>query len=143
MQRPCTALGATAAFMLQLQEEEQDGDIHLGAGVRGDAWFGSVKAVEALAQIGYKAVLYVKTGQRLFPMNFVEYSLKDAPGDVCLDCASVNKHNQAHQAELAFEKHWLMQNSYIPLHTTLIKMNVVDCYKTADHHKIYQPSNTG
>ncbi len=32
----------------------------------------------------------------------------------------IDKHNQAHQAELALEKHWLTQNPFFQLHTTLI-----------------------
>jgi hypothetical protein len=185
-------------------EEAQDSDICVGAGVWGDAWFGSVKAATALAQNGYKAVLQVKTGHRLFPKKFIEDSLKDAPGGVWIvlqstyqgvplvaigDCYStrttlhlvatkndgstskgnpyhmkytndwgnvhicgvdrpdliskffefsniIDKHNQAHQAELALKKQWLMQNPYFCLHTSLIGPNVVDCYKLADHHKI-------
>jgi hypothetical protein len=44
-----------------------------------------------------------------------------------------NSHHQAHQAELALEKHWLMLNPYFHLHKTLIGMNVGDCYKLSDH----------
>ncbi len=51
-QRHCATLGATAACTLHLMEEEQDSDIHVGAGVRGDAWSGSVMAATALAQNG-------------------------------------------------------------------------------------------
>jgi len=36
-------------------EEAQDGDITVVAGVRCDAWFGSVKAATVLCQKGYKA----------------------------------------------------------------------------------------
>ncbi len=42
-------LGATAACTLRLMEEAQRHDDRTGAGLRGDAWFGSVKAVVALA----------------------------------------------------------------------------------------------
>jgi hypothetical protein len=63
-------------------EEAQDSDICVGAGVWGDAWFGSVKAATALAQNGYKAVLQVKTGHGLFPKKFIEDTLKDAPGGI-------------------------------------------------------------
>ncbi len=185
-------------------EEAQDGDIRVGAGVRGDARFGSGKAATALAQSRYKAVLQVKTGHGLFPKKFIQDSLKDAPGGVWIvlqstyqgvplvaigyrystrttlhfvatkDAGStskddpyhmkytndwgnghihdvdrpdliskffessniIDKHNQAGQAELALKKHWLTKNPYFRLHTTLIGMNVVDCYKLADHHKL-------
>jgi len=78
-QRHCATLGATAACTL---EEAQDGDNRVGAGVRGNAWFGSVKAATALGQKGYKAVLQVKTGHGLFPKKFIEDTLKDAPGGI-------------------------------------------------------------
>jgi hypothetical protein len=200
-QRHCATLGATAACTL---EEAQDGDNRVGAGVWGNAWFGSVKAATALGQKGYKAVLQVKTGHGLFPKKFIEDTLKDAPGGIWIvlqstfqgisliaigyrystrttlhfvatkdaGCTSkgepyrmkytddwgnvhirdvdrpdliskffearniIDKHNQAQRAELALEKHWLTQNPYFCLHTTIIGMNVVDCYKLADHHKI-------
>ncbi len=61
VQRHCAALGATAACTLRLMKEATDGDSRVGGGVRGDAWFGSVKAATAFAQKGYKAVLQVKT----------------------------------------------------------------------------------
>jgi hypothetical protein len=48
----------------------------------------------------------------------------------------IDKHNQAHQAELALEKCGLTQNPCFHLHTTLLGINVVDCYKLAEHHKI-------
>jgi hypothetical protein len=51
------------------------------------------------------------------------------------ECSNaIDKHNQAHQAELALEKRWLTQNPFFRLHTTIIGMNVVDCYKFADFH---------
>jgi hypothetical protein len=196
-QRHCATLGATAACTLGLMEEAQDGDNRVGAGVRGDAWSGSVKAATTLSQKGYKAVLQVKTGHRLFPKKFIEDMLKDAPGGIWIVLQStfqgipliaieycysthttlhfvatedacytskgklyhmkytddwgnvhicdvdrpdfiskffeasniIDKHNQARQAELALEKHWLTQNPYFCLHTTMIGMNVVDCYK--------------
>jgi hypothetical protein len=49
---------------------------------------------------------------------------------------TIDKHNQCHPAELALEKHWQTQNPFFHLHTTIIGMNVVDCYFLADHHQI-------
>ncbi len=49
---------------------------------------------------------------------------------------TIDKHNQCHQAELALEKHWQMQNAFFHLHTAIIGMNIVDCYRLADCHKI-------
>ena len=48
--------------------------------MKGDAWFGSVKAAANLAQRGIECVLQVKTGHSLYPKVFVEEALKDAPG---------------------------------------------------------------
>jgi hypothetical protein len=75
-------LGATAACTLRLMEEAQCDDNQTGAGLRADAWFGSVKAAVALAKKGYKAVLQVKPGHGLFPKKFIESALEDAPGGV-------------------------------------------------------------
>jgi hypothetical protein len=201
--RHCARLGATAACTLRLMEEAQRGDARMGAGVRSDAWFGSVKAASALAEQGYKAVLQIKTGHGLYPKKYIETALEGAPGGVWIvlesiyqgtplvaigyrystrttlffvatknagstrsgapyrmkytddwgnihsrdverpailsqffECSNaIDKHNQARQAELALEKHWLTQNPFFRLHTTLIGINVVDCYKLADHHK--------
>ena len=46
----------------------------------------------------------------------------------------IDKYNQG--TDLALEKHWLTQNPYFQLHTTIIGINVVDCYKLAEHHMI-------
>jgi hypothetical protein len=50
--------------------------------------------------------------------------------------STIDKHNQCHQVELALEKCWQTQNPFFRLHTTIIGMNVVDCYFLADHHQI-------
>jgi len=197
-------LGATAACTLQLMEEVQRDDDRTGAGLRADAWFGSVKAAVAIAKKGYKAVLQVKTGHGLFPKKFIESALADSPGGVWIvleaihdgvpliaigyrystrttlhfvatkDAGStakgnpyqmkftddwgnvhvrdverpdiisrffensntIDKHNQCHQSELALEKCWQTQNPFFRLFTTIIGINVVDCYLLADHHKL-------
>ncbi len=81
-QRHCAELGATAACTLRLMEEVHKDNSQVVAGLRADAWFGSVKAAVALAKEGYKAVLQVKTGHGLFQKKFIEETLKDAPGGV-------------------------------------------------------------
>ena len=50
--------------------------------IKGDAWFGSVKAAAALAEEGTEAVLQVKTGHSLFPKKFIEDALSGSPGGV-------------------------------------------------------------
>ncbi|MGH7955225.1 MAG: hypothetical protein ACREOZ_04615, partial [Gloeomargaritales cyanobacterium] len=49
-------------------------------GVKGDAWFGSVKAAAELGKQGKMAVLQIKMGFGLFPKKFIEETMKDAPG---------------------------------------------------------------
>ena len=41
----------------------------------------------------------------------------------------VDLHNQARQFDLALEKKWVTQNGYFRLYTTILGMNVVDCWK--------------
>jgi len=49
---------------------------------------------------------------------------------------TIDKHNQCHQSELAFEKQWQTQNPFFCLFTTIIGLNVVHCYLLANHRKI-------
>ena len=49
-----------------------------------------------------------------------------------LNCIYV--HNHVHQSELVLEKCWVTQDPYFRLHTTIIKMNVADCWKLVDYH---------
>lgn len=50
--------------------------------IKGDAWFGSVKAAAALANNGMEGVLQVKTGHSLFPKKIIEEALAGAPGGI-------------------------------------------------------------
>ena len=52
--------------------------------VMGNACFGSVQGVVALAKAGCKAVLQIKTGSSVFPKAFIDDALKDVPGGVCI-----------------------------------------------------------
>jgi hypothetical protein len=85
----CDTLGATAACTLQLTELALDGNSECG--IMGDAWFGSVKAAVALSKKGYKSILPVKTGHGLFPKNFIDDTLKDAPGGVWIILESIHQ----------------------------------------------------
>jgi len=51
-------------------------------GIRADAWFGSIKTANEVALRGHKAVFQVKQNHSLFPKDFIEKALKDAPGGV-------------------------------------------------------------
>jgi hypothetical protein len=50
--------------------------------VRGDAWFGSVKTASELAIQGFECVLQVKQHHSLYPKEFIDEALKDAPGGI-------------------------------------------------------------
>ena len=50
--------------------------------VKGDAWFGSVRAAANMASRGYECVLQVKQNSGLYPKEFVENALNDSPGGV-------------------------------------------------------------
>ena len=50
--------------------------------VKGDAWFGSVRAASSLAERGVEGILQVKQNSGLYPKEFIETALKDCPGGV-------------------------------------------------------------
>ena len=50
--------------------------------MKGDAWFGSVKAAASLAERGMEGVFQVKTAHSLYPKEYIEKLLKNAPGGV-------------------------------------------------------------
>jgi hypothetical protein len=83
-----------------------------------------------------------------FPTEFsnVGVRLVDRPDVVSKYFAQSNcidKHNHVRQAELALEKCWVTQDPYFRLHTTIVGMNVVDCWKLAGFHGLFEglPSN--
>ena len=50
--------------------------------MKGDSWFGSVKAAAAMAAEGVESIMQIKTNHSLFPKTFIESSLEGAPGGV-------------------------------------------------------------
>ena len=50
--------------------------------VKGDSWFGSVKAAAAIAENDMQCVLQVKTSHTLFPKTYIENALANTPGGV-------------------------------------------------------------
>ena len=50
--------------------------------IKGDAWFGSVKAAAALADEGTEAVLQVKTDHSLLQKKFIKDALSGSSGGV-------------------------------------------------------------
>ncbi len=51
-------------------------------GVRGDAWFGSVRTANEVGLRGHEGVFQVKQYHSCFPKDFIEDALKEAPGGV-------------------------------------------------------------
>ena len=49
--------------------------------MKGDSWFGSVKAAATLADRGIECVLQVKANSGLYPKEFIDNALDGAPGD--------------------------------------------------------------
>ena len=69
-------------FALSCSQKMDEVDDDLPINMKGDAWFGSVKAAANLAEKGVEAVLQVKTGHLLYPKAFVEDTLRGCPGGV-------------------------------------------------------------
>jgi len=51
-------------------------------GVRGGAWFGSVRTANEAGLRGHKGIFQVKQYHACFPKDFIEEALKEAPGGV-------------------------------------------------------------
>ena len=75
-------MGATAGCTLRLLEGSNNGSCIDGHGIKGDAWFGSVRTAMEIGARGGEAVLQVKGNKGLYPKDFIEETLKEAPGGV-------------------------------------------------------------
>jgi hypothetical protein len=76
-------VGATAGCTLRLLLDTIPQDMKTSKhGVRGDAWFGSIKTANEIGLRGHEAVLQIKQYHSLFPKEFIESALKNAPGGV-------------------------------------------------------------
>jgi hypothetical protein len=71
--------GCTLSLLLGCAPQEISGIKH---GVRGDAWFGSVMTANEIALRGHVGVFQIKQQHSLFPKEYIEEALKDAPGGV-------------------------------------------------------------
>ena len=72
-------LGAIAAYTIWAAE----GTIQVKEAqtvLMGDVWFGSVRAVAAAWKRNMDVIYQIKTNHGLFPKQFIEEKLKDAPG---------------------------------------------------------------
>ncbi len=200
-------LGATASCSLRLAKAHLACRDQQRCGIKGDSWFGSVKACLALLNHGVESVFQIKTSHKMYPKKFIEETMEGMPGGVHLvlegihqhteerliaigycystrktlffvmspgagstrpgepyemkyptehdnvgirfvshpDVVSkyfqqsniIDKHNQARQFELHLEKCLVTQDPYFRLHTTLLGMNVTDCWKLAQYHGLF------
>jgi hypothetical protein len=71
--------GCTLRLLLDTITQEEKSSRH---GIRGDAWFVSIKTANAVRIRGHEAVLQVKQYHSLFPNEFIESALKEASGGV-------------------------------------------------------------
>jgi len=71
--------GCTLRLLLNSIPEEKRGERH---GIRGDAWFGSVRTANEVALRGHDGVFQIKQYHASFPKDYIEEALKDAPGGV-------------------------------------------------------------
>jgi hypothetical protein len=85
-------VGATAGCTLRLLlgtiPEDANPYKH---GIRADAWFGSIITANEIGLKGHNAVLQIKQYHSLFPKEFIESALKDAPGGVHILLEGVTK----------------------------------------------------
>ena len=73
-------LGATAACTVHLIELCHQAQYSPKDLVIGDAWFRSVKTATELAKRDSASFLQVKMNHKLFPKEYIDKSLVDAPG---------------------------------------------------------------
>jgi hypothetical protein len=71
--------GCTTRLLLNSIPQEEQRAKH---GIRGDAWFGSVNTANEVGIRGHEGVFQVKQYHNLFPKEFIEDALKEAPGGV-------------------------------------------------------------
>ena len=72
-------LGATAACTIRAGEGTTQVK-EAKTVLMGDAWFGSVRAAATAVERNMEIVCQIKTNHGLFPKQYIEEALKDAPG---------------------------------------------------------------
>ena len=75
-------MGATAGCTVRLLLNSIPPGDQDKYGIQGDAWFGSINTANEVAIRGHEGVFQVKQYHNLFPKDFIEDALKDAPGGV-------------------------------------------------------------
>jgi hypothetical protein len=123
---------------------------------------GSTKDEVKLVAIGYrysrKTILHfilTKNSGKLEARTPYEMKYTDTYGNVCVrgverpDVISkffqtsniIGTHNQLWQDFLCLETKWRIRSAYFCLSTTLIRINVTDCFLLAGHHKVINYSS--
>ena len=91
-QRLNNILGATAGCTVRMFEGSiGTQDANVGHGIKGDAWFGSVRAAAALGFRGHQAVMQLKTNR--FPKKFIADMLDGMPGGVKIVLKGTDRYN--------------------------------------------------
>jgi hypothetical protein len=150
MQQFNNQVGATAGCTLRallgtIPPDEKDKRF----GIRGDAWFGSVRAANEVALGGQEAGFQIKTYHSSFPKDFIEATLKDAPGGVYVPLEGVTKdeiklvaigYRYSRKTILHFVD--TRNAGSTALGATMIAINVTDTYLLANYHKLINYSPT-
>ncbi len=87
-------LGATASCSLRLAKARLACRDQQRCGIKGDSWFGSVKACLALLNHGVESVFQIKTGHKLYPKKFIEETMEGMPGGVHLILEGTHQHTE-------------------------------------------------
>ncbi len=77
-------LGATTGCTLRLLEATIPEGNNESHGIRGDAWFGSVRTASEVGFRGHEGVFQVKQYAALYPKDFITKALETAPGGVSI-----------------------------------------------------------
>jgi hypothetical protein len=84
-------VGATGGCTLRLLLNSIPDGVTTKHGIRGDSWFGSVKTASEVGLRGHEAVLQIKQYNSLYPKEYIEEALKNAPGGVHMLMEGVTK----------------------------------------------------
>ncbi len=95
-------LGVTASCSLRIAKGRLACGDNQTCGIKGDSWFGSVKACLALHQHGVESVFQIKTGHKMYPKKFIEDTLEGMPGGVQLILEGVHQHTEERLIAMGF-----------------------------------------
>ncbi len=87
-------LGATASCSLRLAKARLVCGDEQRCGIKGDSWFGSVKACLEILNYGVESVVQIKTGHKMHPKKFIEETLEGMPGGVQIILEGIHQHTE-------------------------------------------------